>query len=71
MSRDKSRGKSNKYANVECYHCKKKGHIKRFCREFKMNKGKEVKKEDNSDDETNSIGEFNIVYNDDIINLTT
>lgn len=24
--RDKRQGKLNKYANVECHHCKKKGH---------------------------------------------
>jgi len=74
-NRDKSRGKSNKFANVECHYCKKKGHIKRFCRQFqndqKKNKGKKVKPEESSDDETNSFGEFNVVYDDDIINLTT
>ncbi|KAF2294485.1 hypothetical protein GH714_011845 [Hevea brasiliensis] len=74
--RDRSRGKSNKYANVECHYCKKKGHIQKFCRKFKKdqgkNKGKEVRKEDSSDDECfNVVDEFNMVYNDDIINLTT
>ncbi|KAH7565984.1 hypothetical protein JRO89_XS08G0053200 [Xanthoceras sorbifolium] len=58
--RGKSRGKSNKYANIECHHCKKKGHIKKFCQKFKSeqgkNKRKEVKKDDNSDDDpTNTI----------------
>ncbi|KAH7544251.1 hypothetical protein JRO89_XS15G0136100 [Xanthoceras sorbifolium] len=47
--RGKSRGKSNKCANVECHHCKKKGHIKKFCQKFKSehgkNKGKEVEKD--------------------------
>ncbi|KAH7560567.1 hypothetical protein JRO89_XS10G0045400 [Xanthoceras sorbifolium] len=35
-----SRGKSNKYANVERRHCKKKGHIKKFCRKFKIEQEK-------------------------------
>ena len=73
--RGKSRGKSNKYANVECHHCKKKDHIKKFCRKFKKeqeNRGKAVKKDDNSDDdEANLLGEFNVLLNDDTVNLTT
>ncbi|KAH7553822.1 hypothetical protein JRO89_XS12G0062000 [Xanthoceras sorbifolium] len=47
--RGKSRGKSNKYVNIECHHCKQKGHIKKFYRKFKneqgKNKGKEVEKD--------------------------
>lgn len=35
-SRDKSQEKSNKYTNMECHHCKKKGHIKKFCRKLKQ-----------------------------------
>ena len=74
-SRGKSRGKSNKYANVKCHHCKKKDHIKKFCRKFKKkqeNRGKAVKKDDNSDDdETNLLGEFNVLFYDDTVNLTT
>ncbi|KAL5842405.1 hypothetical protein ACOSQ3_013008 [Xanthoceras sorbifolium] len=74
--RGKSRGKSNRYANIECHHCKKKGHIKKFCRKFKneqvKNKGKEVKKDDSSDDDqTNTINEFLVVYDDDVINLAS
>ena len=47
-----------------------------FCRAFKKdrekNKGKEVRKEDmNDDDLSNVIDEFNIVYDDDFINLIT
>ena len=72
--RDKSRGRSkSKYANVECHYCKKKGHIKKFCRKFiDKNKGKDVKKDDSSDDdEANLLGEFNVLFDDDTVNLTT
>ena len=70
-----SRGKSNKYANVECHHCKKKGHIKKFCQKWKQdqkkNKNKGQMKDDSSDDEqANVVEEFNLIYDDDdMINL--
>lgn len=43
-NRDKSRGKSNKFANVECHHCKKKGHIKKLCWQLKKEKKKKGQK---------------------------
>ena len=37
----KSRGQN--YKDVECYHCHKKGHLKKNCRIWKKEKGKEKK----------------------------
>ena len=71
--RSKSRGKSNKYANVECHHCKQKGHIKRFCRKLKKekSKGRKEKNDESSDDENaNVVEEFNVMYDDELVNLT-
>ncbi|CAL1361567.1 unnamed protein product [Linum trigynum] len=69
--RGKSRGKSNKFANIQCHHCKEKGHIRRFCPKFR-NERKKGKRDENSDDDgANSVDEFNIVYEEDVVNLTT
>ncbi|CAL1380337.1 unnamed protein product [Linum trigynum] len=69
--RGKSRGKSNKFANIQCHHYKEKGHIRRFCPKFR-NERKKGKRDENSDDDgANSVDEFNIVYEEDIVNLTT
>ena len=62
--------------NIECHHCKQKGHIKRFCRKFnkdqKKNKGKEKTQYDSSDDkQTNATEEFHIIYEEDSVNLAT
>ncbi|CAL1406137.1 unnamed protein product [Linum trigynum] len=69
--RAKSRGKSNKFANIHCHHCKEKGHIRIFCPKFR-NERRKGKQDDNSDDDgANSVDEFNIVYEEDVVNLTT
>lgn len=34
-NRDKSSGKWNKFANVECYHCGKKWYLKKYCTQWK------------------------------------
>ena len=47
-SRGKSRSKSKfKNPNIICYHCGKKGHIKRFCKQLKQDL-KEGKNEENN-----------------------
>ncbi|GKF43051.1 hypothetical protein Tco_0126393, partial [Tanacetum coccineum] len=59
--RSKSRGPSNrgnhcsssskgKFADVECYHCHKKGHTMKFCRQLKKENKK--KNDDDGDDST-------------------
>ncbi|RVW40094.1 Retrovirus-related Pol polyprotein from transposon TNT 1-94 [Vitis vinifera] len=41
-NRDRSKSKTNKFANVECHYCHLKGHIKKYCRQLKrdMKQGK-------------------------------
>ncbi|RVX06237.1 Retrovirus-related Pol polyprotein from transposon TNT 1-94 [Vitis vinifera] len=49
-NRDKSKSKTNKFANVECHYFHLKGHIRKYCRQLKrdMKQGKvEDKKNDN------------------------
>ncbi|CAL1392455.1 unnamed protein product [Linum trigynum] len=69
--RGKSRGKSNKFANINCHHCKEKGHISRFCPKFRNERRKGKRDENSDDDGVNSVDEFNIVYEEDVVNLTT
>ncbi|GKF23821.1 retrovirus-related pol polyprotein from transposon TNT 1-94, partial [Tanacetum coccineum] len=71
QGRSKSRGPSNrgnhrsssskgKFADVECYHCHKKGHTMKFCRQLKKenkkknynNQKNKHKKDDDGDDST-------------------
>ena len=64
-SRSKSRGRSVK--DIECYHCGKKGHLKRDCRLFKEEKGKEKAKEgDNKPKSIVKIEEINAVSEDEV-----
>lgn len=71
-SRSKSR---NKFANVECFHCGKKGHTKRFCRQLKKerkkNGNKEKKNDESSDDErvATAVEDLLLVYESDTVNL--
>ena len=71
-NRENSRSKSNdRFANDECYHCNKKGHIKRYCRKLKKeNKNKKKKGNDNSNEDraTTTIEDFLLMYDDDMIN---
>ena len=49
-NRDKSKSKTNKFANVECHYCHLKGHIRKYCCQLKkdMKQGKvNDKKNDN------------------------
>ncbi|KAH7577059.1 hypothetical protein JRO89_XS01G0199500 [Xanthoceras sorbifolium] len=71
-NKDRSKSKSNKFANIECYHCGQNGHIKKYCRQLKRDnkkdKGKEKKNNDSYDDVTD---DFLIVCDDDdVVNLT-
>jgi len=62
--------------NVGCHYCKKKGHIKKFYRQFKKDREKNKvnpSRRDNSsgDDLLNILDEFYIIYDDDLVNLIT
>ena len=84
MGRSKSRGsknkdkiinKSNRFANVECHHYGKKGHIMKHCRKLKREnkeKGKETQNDNGKNDDrvaTTTFEDFFTVYNDDVINF--
>ncbi|KAK4853218.1 hypothetical protein QYF36_005524 [Acer negundo] len=52
-NKDRSKNKSNRFANVECYHYGQKKHIKKYYRQIKRDckneKGKEKKTDDSND----------------------
>lgn len=41
----KPKNKSNKFKDIECHHCKKKGHVKRHCRKLKNASNSEKERE--------------------------
>nr|GEW06738.1 SPX domain, EXS [Tanacetum cinerariifolium] len=89
--RSQSRGPSNrgnhrsssnkgKFADVECYHCHKKGHIMKFCRQLKKenkkknysNQKNKHKKDDDGDDSTEvntTTDEIFVCSDYDMVNL--
>ncbi|GJY87788.1 putative RNA-directed DNA polymerase [Tanacetum coccineum] len=91
QGRSQSRGSSNKgnhrsssskgkFANDECYHCHKKGHTMKFCRQFKKEKKKKNynnqknkhKKDDDGAGNTEvntTTDEFFVCYDYDMVNL--
>ncbi|GJU02467.1 putative RNA-directed DNA polymerase [Tanacetum coccineum] len=91
QGRSQSRGSSNKgnhrsssskgkFADVECYHCHKKGHTMKFCRQLKKenkkknynNQKNKHKKDDDGDDNTEvntTTDEFFVCYDYDMVNL--
>ena len=75
MNRDRSKSKSSRFTNVECYHCGKKGHIKKHCRKLKRenknDKGKEKEKGDGNDDKVTTITDDFLILCDsyDVVNL--
>ena len=70
---DKNRGKS-RTRDIECYHCKKKGHMKRDC--YKL-KNEQSRREGNSNQERvattteKTSKDFCIMYEEDVVNLTS
>ncbi|GKC21847.1 putative RNA-directed DNA polymerase [Tanacetum coccineum] len=91
QGRSKSRGPSNrdnhrsssskgKFSDVECYHCHKKGHTMKFCRQLKKenkkknynNQKNKHKKDDDGDDSTEvntTTDEFFVCLDYDMVNL--
>ncbi|GJS53430.1 putative RNA-directed DNA polymerase, partial [Tanacetum coccineum] len=91
QGRSKSRGPSNrgnhrsssskgKFADVECYHCHKKGHTMKFCKQLKKeskkknynNQKNKHKKDDDGDDDTEvntTTYEFFVCSDYDMVNL--
>ncbi|RVW34206.1 Retrovirus-related Pol polyprotein from transposon TNT 1-94 [Vitis vinifera] len=74
-NRDRSKSKTNKFANVECHYCHLKGHIRKYCRQLKrdMKQGKvKEKKNDNGgedDQVATTTSDFLIVYDNDVVNF--
>ena len=73
----RSKSKSNWFANVECYYCHEKWHIKKYCRKLKRDnknhKGREKKIDDDSDVDTIIVAteDFYILSEGDVVNLAT
>ena len=74
------RSKSNRFANVECYNCGKKGHIKKHCRLLKRENANETGKNKRTGDESTSdrvtvtnaeAEDFLLVYDDEMINFAS
>ena len=72
-SRGKSRSKSKfKNPNIICYHCGKKGHIKRFCKQLKQDL-KEGKKEENNENNVVVVVQDDLLFacDKDVINFVS
>ncbi|KAG7553078.1 Zinc finger CCHC-type superfamily [Arabidopsis thaliana x Arabidopsis arenosa] len=65
--KNRSRSKSNKFANLECHYCHKKGHIKKDC--WKLKKDKQQGKQEEVDRVTITDDQFLILLEDDAINV--
>ena len=74
---NRSKSKSDWFANVECYYCQEKWHIKKYCRKLKRDsknhKGKEKNNDDDSDADTITVAteDFYILFDGDVVNLAT
>ncbi|RVW62457.1 Retrovirus-related Pol polyprotein from transposon TNT 1-94 [Vitis vinifera] len=74
-NRDRSKSKTNKFANVECHYCHLKGHIKKYCRQLKRDikqgKVKEKKNDNGGEDDqvATTTSDFLIVYDSDVVNF--
>ena len=72
-SRGKSRSKSKfKNPNIICYHCGKKGHIKRFCKQLKQDL-KEGKREENNENNIVHVVQDDLLFacDKDVINFVS
>ena len=76
--RDKSRSKSRfRYKNVECHRCGKKGHIKKFCYQWKRKNKASSEKQDQKDHDNNNrvnamtTDDLLVVHDDDVITFTS
>ena len=74
-NRDKSKSKTNKFANVECHYCHLKGHIRKYChqlkREMKQGKVKGKKNDNGGEDDrvATTTSDFLIIYDSDVVNF--
>ncbi|CAL1399745.1 unnamed protein product [Linum trigynum] len=66
---ESSRGKANKFANVYCHHCREKGHIRKFCPKLRKERRKDKIDDSSDDDCANSVEEFNVVCEEEMVNL--
>ncbi|PON87243.1 Zinc finger, CCHC-type [Trema orientale] len=66
-SQSHSRSKSRSKKNVKCYHCGKKGHIKRECWQLKKNRdsrGKDPESSNAQENVTSTSDDGEILYNE-------
>ncbi|WJZ95591.1 hypothetical protein VitviT2T_014350 [Vitis vinifera] len=74
-NRDRSKIKTNKFANVECHYCHLKGHIRKYCRQLKidMKQGKVKDKNNDNGGEDDQVAtttsDFLIVYDSNVVNF--
>ena len=72
---DRSKTKTNKFANVECHYCHLKGHRRKYClqlkRDMKRGKVKEKKNDNGGEDDqvATTTSNFLIVYDSDVVNF--
>lgn len=65
-SRGELQGDSNRFTNIECDHCREKGHIKRYCwklkRENKKKNYNNDQKEGNNNKDVSIVDYFSVVF---------
>ena len=70
--KNRSRSKSNKFANIECHYCHKKGHMKKDCWKLKKDNKQQGKRPDDGEDRvTITQDEFLILLEGDAINVAS
>lgn len=67
--KDRSKRRSNRYANIQCHHNHRKGPNKRFCRKFKEKNEKEDDT-NNYDRASMATNSFLVLLEENVINLT-